>query len=243
MTNFLPAPNADGLTKLSGTIRNLKVTRGTASFVFTESDRSKMGVIAIAAAMADMGGQAISTASNANATEEEADYLEFDLDGLPVKGWVWRNPFQDGDKVNVAAEVVGDYWEAYGVARFADKTIALYPHCSRGEVAHRSNAIFWLLFGSAFFFIFIQLPIAIFSIGFRIFSHSEFYFMALALFTFFAMMAWSLNRKWMPFVRMAEKAFRALELPNPSTIDLVKSSKAQRSENDREEYGTFYFRY
>lgn len=56
MTNFLPAPNADGLTKLSGTIRNLKVTRGTASFVFTESDRSKMGVIAIAAAMADMGG-------------------------------------------------------------------------------------------------------------------------------------------------------------------------------------------
>lgn len=31
MTDFLPQPNADGLVKLSGTVRNLKVTRASAS--------------------------------------------------------------------------------------------------------------------------------------------------------------------------------------------------------------------
>ena len=83
VTDFAPQPNADGAVKLTGTIRNLKVTRASASFVFTESDQVKMGVIAVAAAIAGLGGQAIAAASNASAMEEEADYLEFDLDGQP----------------------------------------------------------------------------------------------------------------------------------------------------------------
>jgi hypothetical protein len=60
---------------------------------------------------------------------------------------------------------------------------------------------------------------------------------------FTAIMTISLTRKWMPFVRAAEKVFRALDLPHPSRIDLVKSSKAQRKPDDPSEYGTFWFRY
>jgi hypothetical protein len=60
---------------------------------------------------------------------------------------------------------------------------------------------------------------------------------------FLALMTYSMNRKWMPFVRLAEKVFRALELPNPSSIDLVRTSKAQRTDKDPGEFGTFYFRY
>jgi len=116
MTNFLPQPNADGLVKLNGTVRNLKVTRASASFVFTESDQTKMGVVAFAAAIAGLGGQAMAIASNASAMEEEADHLEFELDGRQVKGWVWRNPFKEGDEVTVAAEHRADgHWEAFGV--------------------------------------------------------------------------------------------------------------------------------
>lgn len=80
MNNFLTQPNADGLVKLSGTVRNLKVTRASASFVFTESDQTKMGVVAFAAAIAGLGGQAMATASNASTLEEEADYIEFELE-------------------------------------------------------------------------------------------------------------------------------------------------------------------
>jgi hypothetical protein len=53
----------------------------------------------------------------------------------------------------------------------------------------------------------------------------------------------SLTRKWMVFVRLAEKVFRTLGLPDPSNVDLTKSSKAQRKPEDPGEFGTFYFRY
>lgn len=56
-------------------------------------------------------------------------------------------------------------------------------------------------------------------------------------------MTFSLSRKWMPFVRLAEKVFRALELSDPSNVDLVKSSNKQRTARDPGEFGTFYFRY
>ena len=74
-----------GLVKLIGTIRNYKATRAEASFVFTDSDRTKLGVIAIAAGIAGLSGPAISTASYAASTVETADYVEFELDGNPVK--------------------------------------------------------------------------------------------------------------------------------------------------------------
>jgi hypothetical protein len=60
---------------------------------------------------------------------------------------------------------------------------------------------------------------------------------------FLGVMTFSLSRKWMPFVRLAEKVFRALELPDASNVDLVKSSNKQRTAHDPGEFGTFYFRY
>src|SRR5690242_669596 len=107
----------EGMVKLSGTIANYKCTRASASFVFTDSDRTKLGVVAIAAGVAGLSGPAISTASYAASTEEEADYVEFELDGKPVKGWVWRSPFEEGDEVEVAAEWQGDHYEAGAIAR------------------------------------------------------------------------------------------------------------------------------
>jgi hypothetical protein len=47
----------------------------------------------------------------------------------------------------------------------------------------------------------------------------------------------------MPYVRVAEKVFKALGWPDVGNVDLVKSSKAQRLKTDPGEFGTFYFRY
>lgn len=244
MTNFLARPNADGLVKLNGTVRNLKVTRAGASFVFTESDQTKMGVVAFAAAIAGLGGQAMATASNASAMEEEADYLEFELDGQQVKGWVWRNPFREGDEVSVAAEHRKDgHWEVFGVQRLSDKTVALYPHCSRGRVRHFKNAAWWWFFGWGTANVVILTSIYAFVVGFSKPFDVDFLYMFCGLMLFYAVMTFSLSRKWMPFVRLAEKVFRALELPDPSNVDLVKSSKQQRTPYDPGEFGVFYFRY
>lgn len=234
----------EGLIKLGGTIRNYKVTRASANFVFTDSDKTKLGVVAIAAGIAGLSGQAISTASSANA-EEEADYVEFELDGQPIKGWVWRSPFKEGDVVEVAAEWQDGHYEAGGILRSSDRTIALYPHCSRGWSRHVKNAIRWWFVGVTTLLL---VSVSLVFIGLRPdqlarFFSSSFPAAALCLYVFFAVATFSMARKWMVFVRLAEKVFRILGLPDPSNIDLVKSSKAQRKPDDPGEYGTFYFRY
>ena len=247
MTDFIAHPKNQALIKLSGTIQNLKVTRDRASFVFTPSDQTKMGVIAIAAAAAGMGGQAMSTAANASDMGEEADYVEFELNGQSVKGWVWRNPFHEGDTVDVAAEWQNDHYETFGIARPKDRTIALYPHCSRGKTRHNKNAIKWWLVGGGAYMLLLALLMLLGGGLIDLLKIAQEEGWAIYIFlgpmAFFALMTYSLSRKWTPFVRVAEKVFRTLELPNPGNIDLVKSSKAQRTEQDPGEFGTFYFRY
>jgi len=234
-----------GLVKLIGTIRNYKATRAEASFVFTDSDQTKLGVIAIAAGIAGLSGPAISTASYAASTVETADYVEFELDGNPVKGWVWRSPFKEGDQVEVAAEWQGDHYETAGIARPSDRIIALYPHCSRGKVTHIKNAIKWWLIGTS-------MTLAVGALVFWMMLRSDqlavffpqiFPYVSLAIYVFFGFMTVSLVRKWMSFVRLAQKVFITLGWTNPGSVDLVKTSKAQRKPEDSGEFGTFYFRY
>ena len=243
MTEFASQPNPNGLVKLSGTIKDLKVTRSSVSFVFTSSDQSKLGMLAVAAALAGLDGQAATAAHHAGDLEEPAEHLEFELDGQLVKGWVWRNPFKEGDVVSVAADKTGDHWEAFGIARTCDRMVALYPHCSRGLVSHYTNAFKWWVAGGSVFVIILYLLGIFLAGGMKLVKASEFHIGAGATMLFFGVMTFFLTRQWLPFVRVAEKVFRALELPNPSSIDLVKSSKAQRRPDDPGEYGTFYFRY
>jgi hypothetical protein len=234
------------LIKLTGTIKNYKCTREVANFVFTDSDRTKMGVIAIAAGIAGLGGAAVATASNATSTEEEADYVEFDLDEQPVKGWIWRSPFKEGDQVEVAAEWVDNYYKTGGIARPSDRTIALYPHCSRGKMQHIKNSLKWWFLGVTMLLVF-----GLFFIFFAITGASDFFpfvktgfhYMALGFYVFFGLMTIHLTYKWMPYVRLSEKVFRTLGFPDPGNTDLVKSSKAQRKPSDSGGFGTFYFRY
>ena len=124
-------------------------------------------------------------------------------------------------------------------------TIALYPHCSRGRARHIKNAVNWWLVGVSLWLL--GLLVVMFPI-----TRSERYlplmaegfpYVALGSYVFFGIVTISMTRKWMVFVRLAEKVFRTLGLPDPSNIDLVKSSKAQRKPDDPGEFGTFYFRY
>ncbi|WP_213957025.1 MULTISPECIES: putative type VI secretion system effector [unclassified Variovorax] len=235
----------NGLKKLSGEIRNYKATRAEASFVFTGADRTKLGVVAIAAGIAGLSGAAIASASSAASVEEAADYLEFDLDDRPVKGWVWRSPFKEGDQVEVAAEWRGDHYETAGIARPDDRIIALYPHCSRGMAKHIRNALkWWLIIATCFS---VMMAIFVFSTvsADRYFAVmlTGFHYVVLASYAFFGLMTFSLCRRWTPFVRLAQKIFVTLDLPDPNNVDLVSSSKAKRRQDDPGEYGLFFFRY
>jgi hypothetical protein len=243
MTNFLKPPETGIAVKLVGKIEGYSQKRDSASFVFTKGDQNKMGVIAIAAAMAGLGGQAMATASNASAVEEEADYLEFSINGFPVKGWVWRSPFVEGDEVEIAAEWQGSYYEVFGIARPMDRMIALYPHCSRGRKRHIKTVLKWwfILAICGNFILMFLLMLAMF--GGKSLTDFGGYITIAILSAFYSVMFFCLGRKWMPFVRTAEKIFKTLGWENPGDVDLNKTSKEQRKPTDSGEFGTFYFRY
>jgi len=147
MLDIEQTPSVSGLVKISGQISNYKSTREHANFFFTQNDNKAMGLAAIASAAIGSSGLAMGAAISASDMEEEADYVEFEMDGEAMKGWVWRSPFANNDIVDVVGEWRDDYFELVAIARPADRTIALYPHCSRGKHAHIKNAIKWWFLG------------------------------------------------------------------------------------------------
>lgn len=243
MTNFIESSTDAGLVKLSGRITNYRRQREEASFVLTTSDQTTMGIVAIAAGLAGLSGQAISTASNAGSLDEEADHIKFSLDGNQVEAWVWRSPFKEGDFVEIAAEWRVDHFEAFGIARPSDRTVALYPHCSRGRLAHAKNAFIWWIRLGFLAQIILMTPIGLYAMGTAALTEPYFYVALVSVVSFYGLMFTSLAWKWRPFVGVAEKVFKALDWSSPSSIDLVRSSKAQRVASDPGEFGTFYFRY
>lgn len=243
MTTFLEKPQTNDILRLTGTIKNYRCTRASASFVFVERNQHQFGAIAVVAALAGMGGQAASVVGAASDMEESADFLEFDLDENHVEGWVWRSPFKDGDTVVVAAERWGEQYEAYGVARPSDRTIALYPHCSRGKRRHIKNAVKWWLIWNACIFGPMVAWEWLEHHHLKILLEPMVAWINVVMVAFFILMFTSLARQYMPFVRVAQKVFDVLGLPDAENIDLVKSSNRQRTNRDPAEFGTFYFRY
>jgi hypothetical protein len=66
---------------------------------------------------------------------------------------------------------------------------------------------------------------------------------ALGVAAFLGLMVFSLAKRWMPFVTLAEMAFTVFGWAKPGDIDLAKFTKAHRKAGDPGELGTFYFRY
>ncbi|WP_137938758.1 putative type VI secretion system effector [Chitinivorax sp. B] len=130
-----------GLQKFTGRLEKLSCERTDESFVMTPGEQSAMSGVAVAAAMVEAVGQAASTALAASDPSEPADWVEFELDGRAFKGWLWRCPFRTGDEVEVIASNEGAFHRVYAVARPKDRLISLYPHCSRGRVAHWLNTL------------------------------------------------------------------------------------------------------
>jgi hypothetical protein len=242
MPNFLNMPGPGTVVKLSGKITNYRCTRSSASFIFTKNDQHTMGVIAVAAAIAGIGGQAVSVAGYASNMEETAEFLEFLLDGYPMKGWVWRSPFSEGDIIDVAAEWQGHHYEVYGIVRPVDKMIALYPHCSRSKKPHIKNAAKWCLIFNTLFFSMMAAWFAYIG-GPGLLLKPEILWVSFGVFLCLTLIFVKLTKQYMPFVILSEKVFSALNLANTKNIDLIKSSKIQRTANDSPEFGTFYYRY
>ncbi|KWA25556.1 putative type VI secretion system effector [Burkholderia territorii] len=232
---------------LHGRIQNLRKTRLNQDFFFNAADRAKMGATAIAAGLAGLGGIATGLSGMAMDTTEEADLLEFDLDGKSVRAWVWQSVFDEGDDVEVVAEQIGDIWQGYGVRRTSDKIVALHPHCSRGRRAHYKVAVSWgLKIGLSIIIVVNLLSAALATFQSINNWHAIFLmwiFGGLGVLLIAILISLRVAKRMMGFVKLAEGIFDGFGWADIKNIDLPAITKKNKRPDDPVALGVLYFRY
>ncbi|TDA45645.1 hypothetical protein EVG18_20510 [Burkholderia pyrrocinia] len=234
---------------LHGHIGNLRKSRCNWDFLFGDADRAKMGATAIAAGLVGLGGVAVGLSGMAMDTTEEADLLEFELEGKSVRAWVWWSVFAEGDEVEVVAERWGNTWQAFGVRRLSDKIVALHPHCSRGRNAHYRSALkLWCKISMTLIAV---LFIFGFSYGFfKYGSETDWVGLSIGLAmggfaaaVVYGIIAFRIARKFMGFVGLAENIFTGFGWKDVRDIDLPEITKNEKKPGEPGALGVLYFRY
>jgi len=232
---------------LRGRITALRKTRRDQEFFFTDADQGKIGATAIAVDLAGMGGIAVGLSGMAMDTTEEEDLLEFDLDGKPVKAWVWQSVFDEGDEVEVVAEQWDAHWQAYGIRRLRDKIVALHPHCSRGRNAHYRAALkLWLkvCMPLLLFMYILTGTIAVFESPVSWAGIIQMWIVGgSGLMAILGVIAFRMSRKFMGFVSLAESIFEGFGWTNVKDIDLPAITRKGKAPGEPGALGAFYFRY
>lgn len=91
-----------------GKIVNLRCWRRKHDFVLSEAKHTYLEATAAGAAVLGMGASAIGLLQMSANSEEEADWVEFELDGKRVEGWLWKLPmfscygWRDVSKIDLA---------------------------------------------------------------------------------------------------------------------------------------------
>lgn len=232
---------------LRGAISGLNRSRRSHDFVLTEVQHQQIGITAIAASAMGMGATGIGLIGMAGNSDEEADWVEFELDGKQVKGWLWMMPMRNGDNVEVVAEPTGNNcYVAYAVKRDGDDLLAVYPHATAGRKAHYRKSVKAWMWCS--FLAYLILPLFLVmqrGLGALLDGNMQLgLLIGLASWiTVSAVMAFRVSRKLMGFVRIAEVIFKTFGWSDIENIDLRKTSREHRRENKLSNFGNLYFRY
>lgn len=236
---------------IHGEIEDYRCERTKANFFFAASEKSALGMSAVAAAAVGASGVAMGTAIAAGDMNEEADYVELCVNGHRAKGWLWSSPFKRGDQVSVVVQRTTTDLEIIAMTRPSDRMIALYPHLSRGRRAHVRNAIKWWAIGSLAVGLFVptitaiglsEPPDRLAFLEETAFVEGMLWGSTVLSLIFLAFTVWA-ARRWMVYVETAEKVFRALGWSNVEQIDLPKISKNSAKGDEPFGYGHLFFRY
>jgi hypothetical protein len=239
-------PN-NSMVLLRGAISGLNRSRRSHDFVLTKVQHRQVGATAIAASVMGMGATGIGLIGMAGNAEEEADWVEFELDGKQVQGWLWMMPMRNGDNVEVVAEPTGNNrYVAYAVKRGGDDLLAVYPHATAGRKVHYRKSVKAWAWCSILAYLFTAFCFVM-QLGLGTLLHTDVQLFLLAAFAFCmlitAVIAFRVSRKLMGFVRIAEVVFKTFGWSDVENIDLRQTSRENRRENKLPNFGNLYFRY
>ncbi|WP_345891114.1 putative type VI secretion system effector [Burkholderia sp. Ax-1719] len=233
---------------LKGVISNLQRSKRGHDFVLTEVQHQQIGATAIAASALGAGAAGIGLIGMAGNSDEEADWVEFELDGKRIKGWLWMMPMRNGDQVEVVADQIGtDRYVAYAVKRESDDLLAVYPHSTAGRNVHYKKSLKIWLWSALSIFV-VGMLVVLIQQGIQFFMSADILKFAIVPGLAFwllisGLIALRISRKFMGFVKIAETVFRTFGWPDVENIDLRKTSSEARGENKLPNFGVLYFRY
>jgi hypothetical protein len=232
---------------LPGAISGLEQSHRSHDFVLTEIQHQQIGVTAITASVMGMGATSIGLIGMAGNVEEEADWVEFELDDKQVQGWLWMMPMRNGDDVEVVVErTTNNRYLVYAVERDSDGLLAVYPHATAGRKAHYRKSVKVWLWCSVLAYLSFTL-LLVMQRGWVFSLNSDMLFFLPISFTFCmlisAIIAFRVSQKLMVFVRIAEIVFRTFGWPDIENIDLRKTSREHRHGDKIPSFGNLYFRY
>ena len=239
---------ASSARALSGVVRNLKVEVTTIdSFHGEELQQTTALAGALAAATGLSGLAAGMVAMSMDEMREEAFALTFELGDEVVRAVLWGNPFQDGDEVQVVAEEADGYMRAFAVLRPSDRIIALFPHVVSGRAAHNRTTIRGLAWMSLIVAIVTSVLLTslwiIGGIGDLVMLTVTIGVVIFGVVAIFSIIGWSVSRKYIPFVMMAEIIFTTVGWKDVEKINLRKRTMDSIRLEDPPALGPFYFRY
>ncbi|HDR9154167.1 TPA: hypothetical protein QDB05_000608 [Burkholderia vietnamiensis] len=230
---------------LRGRITKLKCRRRQQDFVLSEAQHAYLQATAVGAAFAGMGASALGLIQSSANSEEEADWVEFELDGKRIEGWLWKMPMTNGDEVEIVAELrPRDRYFAYSVRRISDDVIAVYPHATRGRAAlyrwlMKLMSITWM-FCSGIVTVLMFRDHEGIDLSTHILVMSAAWFFSLIVFWILFHRAYL---KMKHFARLAEVIFSCYGWADVRRINLLRSSKQVKPESRDVEYGIHYFCY
>jgi hypothetical protein len=232
---------------LRGAISGLEQSRRSHDFVLTEIQHHQIGVTAIAASVMGMGAAGIGLIGMAGSAEEEADWVEFQLDGKNMQGWLWMMLMRNGDDVEVVAEPMGNNrYVVYAVKRNGDGLLAVYPHATAGRKTHyRKSVKIWMWCTILAYLGVISIFVMQNGLAILLEENMQLFLpIGLAFCSAIsAVIAFRVSQKFMGFVRIAEVIFKTFGWSDIENIDLRKTSRANRNEDKTPSFGNLYFRY
>lgn len=221
---------------IEGIVKQLEISKANVHFLANaENTQRTAGIAATIQAAAGEPG-AVHIAQAASDSGDSVERFKMMLGTRAVSGNFWEITFQDGDHVRAVGGMQGKVFHAIAIVK-SNGIIWMQPHCERGTSTKKMQLIKNSLAFTAGVFV-------VEGILLRNSQYPLWVLLAMPAAAVAVVLAVTVGMSWNDFMSLAKEMDHvgsALGVPEPTKIDLVKSTKKSRRQGKPElPMGVFY---